>query len=156
MSSNRIYFTHRVLPAFFLLLFLCPCPPWHLQVYPLSFIWHPQRPQEWRHASVTLGSASIPTESWLLQVCSLLSVVSPLWVLRFSVKWECLLVTLHSQKCISVFMKACNLSKWSERDLGVASMLLSEPLLFSCSTCCFTFLLSHFRVNFLYLALLPL
>lgn len=45
-----------------LLLFLCPCPPWHFQAYLLSFIWLSRRPQEWRHAPVTFGPLSIPTD----------------------------------------------------------------------------------------------
>ena len=52
------------LTNFFLLRFVCPCSLWHCQAYLLSFIWESQRPQEWRHASVTHGSVSSPTGSW--------------------------------------------------------------------------------------------
>ena len=59
------YFLQQ-LTNFFLLGFLCPCSLWHCQAYLLSFIWNSQRPQEWRHASVTHGAGSVPAGSRFL------------------------------------------------------------------------------------------
>lgn len=58
----------HILPAFFVLLFLSLCPPWHFQAYHLSGIW----PQERRHASVTLGHIS----HWVIVSVCLFATVS--------------------------------------------------------------------------------
>lgn len=111
----RISLKHHMLLAFFLLRFLYLYPPWHFQVYQLSFIWHSQRPQEWRRASMTLGSYSVLTDSWCLYVCLQLSVASPLCS---SVSCTSMLdileyypPTCYLCTCLFMFMRACSLRK---------------------------------------------
>lgn len=66
MSSWWFFFPSYRLSSRLCYYSFCPRPPWHFLAYRLSFIWHSQRPQKWRHASVTLCLISILTDSWFL------------------------------------------------------------------------------------------
>lgn len=54
----------HILLTFVVLLLLSFCPPRHFQASLISPVWHPQRPHEWRHASMTLGPICVLTDLW--------------------------------------------------------------------------------------------
>lgn len=109
----------HILPAFFMLLFFCPCPLWHFEAYLLSFIWHSKRPQEWRHAPCDIWPHFC--SHWLILSlfdcsCHCFPPDSPVSFRLAERRMQFFPVTLFLCMWVFLFMKVYTVSKWSEWD----------------------------------------